>query len=214
MIKFLSGNLIESSIMVASSTNAQYPLSNLKHDFRTKIWRSTSNADNIVFDFGNPETVDSLAIVDNWKNGFGVSTILIEANGTDIWTSPAFSTSLTFDEKFGIGIKTIPEQKYRFWRVSVTSTLGFCEIAYLFIGKKIEIETNGVEYGYAIKNADMKKTASTKYGQEYIDDFGSRKSINGLSFRVMNNAEMDQIFELVDDRRTVKPFILASMRRR
>ena len=208
MIRFLANNLVETAQLTASSENAQFPISNIQHDFRTKVWRSTSNNDSIVFDLGSIEPVDYIGIVDNWQNGFGVSTITVEANGTDEWTAPAFSTTLTFDQQFGVGVKEIAEQNYRFWRFVFTSTLGYCEIANLFIGKAVNIETNGINYRWSYKNMDVKKFSRSRYGQEFIDDIAQRKELNGLRIKVMNTTELDKFFEVFDNRRTVKPMFI------
>lgn len=208
MIKFFSNNLVEGAQLSSSTVDAQFPLANIQNDFRTKVFRSTTNSDNIVFDMGAIEDVDTVAVVDNWRSGFGFATMTIEANATDSWGAPAFSTTLTFDSTFGIGIKEFTEESYRFWRIVLTSTLGYCEISNIFIGKATTIETNGINYGYSYKNEDMVKRSSTIYGQEYIDDRGSRKELNALSFEIMTNAEMDKIFEVYDDRRTIKPFFI------
>lgn len=208
MIKFLANNLVETATLTASTTNAQYPVANIQDDFRTKAWRSTSNSDNIVFDMGSTEPVDYLAIVDNWKNGFGVSTITVEANATDSWGAPAFSTTLTFDSTFGIGLKSITEQNYRYWRFVLTSTLGYCELANIFIGKAVDISTNGIDYNWGYVNKDLKKVSNTRYGQEFIDDIGQRKELTGLSMKVLNTTELDQFFEVFDNRRTVKPMFI------
>jgi len=207
MIKFFYNNLVETASIVPSTVNAQYPISNLQHDFRTKVFRSTTNSDSIVFDMGAIEDVDSVVVSDNWRNGFGFATCTIEGNATDSWGAPAFSTILTFDSVFGIGIKEFAAtESYRFWRIVLTSTLGYCELASIFIGKSTSITTNGVSFGYSYKNNDLKKVSKTRYGQEYIDDIGTQKDLDSLSFEIMNNTEMDAIFEVYDNRRTVKPF--------
>jgi hypothetical protein len=208
MIRFLANNLVETAQLTASTSNAQFPVSNIQDDFRTRVWRSTSNSDSIVFDLGSTEPVDYVGIVDNWQNGFGVSTITIEANATDSWGAPAFSTSLTFDSQFGVGVKSITEQNYRYWRFVFTSTLGYCEVANLFIGKATVIDTNGIDYRWSYKNRDVKKYSSTRYGQEYIDDITQRKELNGLKIKVMNTTELDKMFEVFDNRRTVKPLFV------
>ena len=208
MIKFLSNNLVDGASIVGSNEDAQYPASNIQHEFRTKVFRSTTNSDNVVFDLGAIEDVDSIAIVDNWKNGFGISTLTIEANGTDSWGAPAFSTTLTFDSSFGIGIKEFTTESYRFWRFVMTSTLGYCELSNVFIGTATEILTNGIDYGYGWTSLDLAKKSETRYGQEYIDDIGTKKELSNLAFKVMNTTELDKIFEVYDDRRTVKPFYI------
>ena len=205
--KFLANNLVDQASIFTSSENSQFPASNIKHDFRTKVYRSTSNSDNIVFDLGSIEDVDHVAICDNWQDGFGVSSVTIEANGTDNWSSPAFSTSMTLDTEFGVSIKALSsQQSYRFWRLVLTSTLGYCEISHVFIGKASSISTNGVSYGWSYKNNDLKNQATSRYGQEFIDYKTTVKELTNLSFKVMNTSELDQVFDVYDNRGTIRPF--------
>ena len=208
MIRFLSNNLIEGALITPSTENLQFPATNIQHDFRTKVFRSTTNSDSVVFDIGSTEPVDYFGIVDNWQSGFGVSTITLEANSTDEWSSPAFSLAVTFDTAFGVGITSFAEQNYRFWRVVMTSTLGYCELANIFIGKAVNIDTNGISYNWAYANKDNMKKATTRYGQEFIDDVNQRKELTGLKIRVMNTTELDSFFEVYDNRRTVSPMFI------
>lgn len=208
MIKFLSSNLTEGASVAASTEDSQYPVTNLTNPHRTKCYRSTSNSDNIVFDLGAIEQVDSFAIVDNWKNGFGVATLTLEANATDSWGAPAFSTSITLDSTFGVAVKTFATQSYRYWRLVMTSTLGYCEIANLFIGKADAMTTNGASYNWSYVNNDLSMETSNRYGQKFIDDIGTQKEINNLSFQIMDKDEMDIIFNVYDANRTVKPFFV------
>lgn len=208
-LKFLSNNLIDSAVITPSTVNAQYPISNINVDHRTKTYRSTSNSDNIVIDFGTAESVDHFVIVDNWQNGFGVTSVTIEANGTDSWGSPAFTTTASLDTKFGVSIKKFSSsQSYRFWRIVLTSTLGYCEISKMFLGAATEIPTNGVSYNWSYKNRDLSKQSVNRFGQKFIDDIGTQKEITGLSFQIMDKDEMDKIFSVFDVNRTVKPFFI------
>lgn len=207
-IRFLSNNLIDSSIMTPSTVNAQYPVSNITDYRRTKVYRSTSNSDNIVFDFGAAEFVDSFGIVDNWQGGFGVNTLTLEANGTDDWAAPAFSTGIVLDHEFGVGIKEFTEVSYRFWRLVMTGSLGYCELANIFIGKASKVETNGVNYGWTYKNRDLSNTSTNRYGQEFTDDIGTQKELTNLQFQIMNKDEIDIIQSVWDNNRLVRPFFV------
>lgn len=207
-MQFLSSNLIEGSVLTASTVNAQYPVSNILDVRRTKTYRSTSNSDNIVIDLGASEQVDSFGIVDNWQNGFGVSTITLEGNGTDSWGSPAFTTTVTLDATFGVGIKQFTQQSYRFWRIVMTSTLGYCELANIFIGKASAISTNGVGYNWTYRNRDLAIKSKNRYGQLFVDDIGTQKELSNLQFQVMDKDEMDVIHNVFDANRTVKPFFI------
>jgi hypothetical protein len=209
MIKFFANNLSLTATKTASTANAQYPVSNIDSPFRTKVWRSTSNSDNIVFDLGSIEAIDSIAIVDNWQNGFGFSgSITIEANATDSWGAPAFSTTLTPDVTFGVGVKEFTAESYRFWRLVFTSTLGYVEVSNVFIGSKTEISTNGIDYNWRYAPRDIKKEKRNRYGQKFIDDISTQKFLTGLKISVANTTELDSIFDVFDITRTVNPLFI------
>ena len=207
-IQFLANNLIDAAALTPSTVNAQYPIANVNDDRRTKTFRSTSNSDNIVIDFGTSESVDSFGIVDNWQNGFGISTLTVEANGTDSWGAPAFTTSITLDADFGVGIKSFASQSYRFWRIVMTSTLGYCEIANMFLGAADKIVTNGVSYNWSYRNRDLSRKSTNRYGQLFIDDISTQKELSNLQFQIMDKGEMDVIFNAYDSNRTVKPIFV------
>lgn len=208
-LKFLSNNLIDSATLTASTENKLYPLLNLKDSRRTKAYRSTSNSDNIVIDLGSAQAVDHFAVVDNWQNGFGVTSITIEANGTDVWTAPAFSTTATLDLDFGVSIKEFSaSQSYRFWRIVLTSTLGYCELANIFLGAATQIITNGLAYGWQYRNNDISRKSSNRYGQRFVDDVGTQKFLSNLQFQVMDKDEIEQVLGVYDRNREVKPFFI------
>lgn len=208
-LRFLSNNLIDSATLTPSTVNAQYPVANINDDRRTKTYRSTSNSDNIVIDFGSAESCDYFAIVDNWQNGFGVTAITIEANATDSWGAPSFTTTATLDTTFGVSIKAFSSaQSYRYWRIVLTSTLGYCEVSKMFLGAATSITTNGIGYGWNYRNRDLARISKNRYGQKFIDDIGTQKELSNLQFQVMDKTEMDSIFAVYDANRTVKPFFV------
>ena len=207
-IRFLANNFVDAAVMTPSTVNAQYPVSNIQDDRRTKSFRSTSNSDNIVFDLGAIEAVDHVAMVANWQNGFGVATVTIEANGSDSWGAPAFSTTLTLDTTFDVGIKSFVSESYRYWRLVFTSTLGYCEVSNMFIGTADQVTTNGTGYNWQYTNKDIKKVSTNRFGQEFIDDITTRKEVNNLNFQLMDKNEVDLIFNAYDNVRTVKPLFL------
>ena len=205
MIRFLANNLIDAAVITASSENAQYPILNLNDDRRTKTFRSLTNNDEIIFDLGMIETVDSFGIVSNWQNGFGVNSLTLEASGSMDFSTPAFSINIDLDFKYGVGIKEFAEVSYRYWRLVCSSTLGYCEIANTFIGKSDKILTNGVGYNWAFTNVDIKNVSTNRYGQEFIDYKGTRKEMTNVSYSIMNSDEMDILDNAYDNVTTVKP---------
>ena len=206
-IVFYHNNLAKTATITASSENAQYPVSNINDDRRTKVFRSTSNSDNIVFDLGSAESVEAICLAPNWQTGFGFTGITIEANATDSWGSPAFSTVLSFDSTFQTSITELSSaQEYRFWRFVITSTLGYCEISNVFIGSKVDISTNGIVQGLSYENMDLVNKSTSEYGQEFIDDIAQQKMLNNMSYETMTTAEIEQFYGVYDNVRSIKPF--------
>lgn len=204
---FYHSNLVKTASITASTENAQYPVNNILDDRRTKVYRSTSNSDNIVFDFGSAEDVDAVCIAPNWQTGFGFTAITIEANTADSWGAPAFSQSFTFDSTYGTGITEFSStQSYRYWRLVITSSLGYCELANVFIGPKVDITTTGINDGINYVNEDLKTERTSEYGQEFIDEIAQRKMLENVSYANMNLSEATQIMGVVDNVRSVNPF--------
>lgn len=206
-IVYYHNNLVKSASITASTENAQYPVSNITDDRRTKVYRSTSNSDNVVFDFGSAEDVDAVCIAPNWQTGFGFTSITIEANTASTWGSPAFTQSFSFDSTYETGITELSStQSYRYWRLVITSSLGYCELANVFIGPKVDITTTGINDGIVYNNDDLISERTTVYGQEFVDDITQRKMIENVSYSNLNLTEATAIMGVVDNVRSVKPF--------
>lgn len=209
MIKFFSDNLVDSAITTASNENSLFPVSNLTHPFRTKVFRSTTNSDTIVFDFLETSEIDSIMIVDDPRQGFGFTAITLELNSINTWGAPAFSQALTLNTTHGIAKAEFVTQNYRFARLVITSTLGYCEISKLFIGKGIEFENGmGIDLGWTYQDRDLSIVKENTYSQKFIDVKTRQKQI-AFALKSLNPDELDQVFELYDDRGTTKPFFLS-----
>lgn len=208
MINFYVKNLIPTSNLTASSVNSQYPLSNINDQRRTRVYRSTSNSDNIVIDLGDRSDVDSFGIVDNWADGYGITDLALEGNNVNDWVSPPFSQSITLNEKFGVSFSEFTSVEYRFFRLVMTSTLGYCEISNIFLGQKTSFTNIGPSVNWSYKQVDLVDKSRNRYNQEFFDDRGTQKQMNGLSFEIMDKDDVDNIYEVYDIARTVKPIFL------
>lgn len=207
MITFYANNLVDQATITASSTNAQFPVSNLKDPRRTKVFRSTSNTTSVVFDLMETSDIDAFILVSNPILGFGFSTVTIEANGTDSWSSPAFTTSFSFSTKHGIGIKDLDAViSYRFVRFSFTSTLGFVEVANVFIGKKSQTN-RGISYNWTYKDEDISKQAENRYGQKFVDIIGRQREFSG-AIQNLDKDNLDIFFETYDLKGKSHPFFI------
>lgn len=209
MITFYSDNLVDQAVITSSTENLNFPLDNLKDHRRSKVFRSTTNSDEVVFDFQETSEIDSVFFVDSKRYGFGFSTATIEGNAINDWTSPIFSESLSIDIKHGVGKNEFDIQSARFARLSLTSTLGYCELSKLFIGKKLKLLNNrGINFGWTFKDEDMSTSKENSYGQRFSDKKTRRRHFN-FSFNLLTKDQLDQIFSILDSKGTTAPFYIS-----
>jgi len=206
MISFYSNNLVDQASITASSENLLFPKSNLVHPFRTKVFRTNTNSDSIILDFNETSEIDSILFVDVPRDGFGVSTLTLELNGTSNFTSPAFTQAITINTAHGIASASFNTQNYRFARIVMTSSLGYCELSKVFIGKSIHFENNmGVNLGWSYKDDELSSSKENAYGQVFVD-VKTRRRFFSFSITSMNKDELAQIMEIYDDKGETKPF--------
>ena len=204
--KLMDTNLVDQSVFTASSENALFPVSNLKDTRRSKVYRSTSNSDTVTLDMQETSEVDTIFVVANKRDGFGVSTVTVEFNGTSDFTTPAYSIAVPFSVKFGVGFIEFTKVEYRFARIVMTSTLGYCELSKVYIGKKLEMKRS-INFGWTIKDNELSINQSNRYGQKFTDVIGRQKQIN-VSFSYVDKDDLDLINSVLDDRGESKPIYI------
>lgn len=206
MIKFYATNLVDQAVLSASTENLLFPKSNIQHMFRTKVFRSTTNSDSVTFDLGETSQIDSVIVVPHTRDGFGFNAASLKLNGTSNFASPAFTQALTLNHTHGFGYAEFTEKEYRFANIAMTSTSGFCELANIFLGKKIEFESGtGVDFGWTYQDDELSIVKRNAYGQRFTD-VKTRQRKFGWSLKSLNKDELDQVFELYDLCGETKPF--------
>lgn len=205
--KIYDVNLVDQATVVASSENALFPALNLKDPRRSKVYRSTSNSDSLVLDFQESSEVNGIFIVADKRAGFGVATVTIEFNGTDSWGAPAESVSVPFSTIHGIGYVELPTTiSYRFARIVLTSSLGFCELSKVFIGKDIGL-TRSIGFGWTLKDEELSLKQKNRYGQTFVDVI-LRQKIIGFALKNMQKEDLALINIMLDRVGETKPFYI------
>ena len=201
-----SDNLLAQSTITASSENLLFPLANLKDPRRSKVYRSTSSTASIVLDFNETSEVDSFFMMSDKKNGFGVSTVTLQFNGTNSWSSPASTETIEFSQTFGVGFKEFTTVSYRFCRIVMTSTLSYCELGKIFIGKKLDLGKS-INFGWSIKDNELSNKQTNRYGQLFVDVIIRQKTINcALSY--LDKEALDKVNSWLDLVGESKPFFI------
>lgn len=194
---FLYDNLIKSATLTPSSVSAQYPVANLIDDRRSKVYRSTINSANIVIDLGSAKDLNAFAIVHNGTS-FGVTTVTLELNSSDSWASPAVSQVITLDTTHGVGYHIFGSiQNYRYARIVLTSTLGYCEVSKIFLGEYASIGDLTFEYPIKYKQNNNSIVTKNRLGQKFIDLINTQKEISG-SISTMTKEELAPLLDMLD----------------
>lgn len=201
--KLMDVNLVDQATITSSTENALFPLNNIKDTRRSKVFRSTTNSDSIVFDLQETSEIDTVFVVADKRAGFGVSTITIEFNGTDSWGSPAFSVSVPLSVSFGIGYTEFTKINYRFARIVMTSTLGYCELSKVYIGKKLEL-VRSINFGWSQKDEELSQKQFNRYGQMFTDVIARQRAIT-FTMQNMDKNDLALVNSCIDRVGETKP---------
>jgi hypothetical protein len=197
---------VPTATLTASTTNALFPLTNINDNRRSKVWRSTTNSDNIVINFGSAKEVDSFFIVCDKRGNFGFSTITLEFNSTDSWGSPAATESITFSNTFKVGLKDFATKNYQYVRIVLTSSLGYCEVSNIYLGKRIDMDRS-ISFDWTYKSDDLSNSKTNRYGQRFTDETIRQTTISG-ALRLLDKDQLDQFFSVYDNVGEKKPFFI------
>lgn len=207
-VRFYAHNLTDKATITPSSENAEFPVSNILDNRRTKVFRSTSNSTSIVFDFGTFQEIDSFAIVGHTFYGFGFTSITLEFNNTNSWTTPAFSQTLTPDYEFDFcNFEFSNVQNYRYARLVLTNTEGFCEISNVFFGKRTQFVDTDYSYPLGFRYKNLGTINKNRYGQKFVDEITLQKLLDG-KIDYIASSNIDEYFEMTDLLSTTVPFFV------
>jgi hypothetical protein len=190
MSYFFAFNAIRTA--TASSEDPFYPASNLLLHPTYKEYRAAGTTATIVFDTVDVVPVDSLLLCGNNATGeLQVTSITLEANASNVWTSPAYSTSysLTADNLLNNLVHLdFPSKSYRYWRLTINNPVGsYAGFSNLFLGAKIDLP---VDLGYTFSLLDRSDVNRGRYGQRFIDKLPDLRTFTA-SMSVMNQEERD-----------------------
>jgi hypothetical protein len=137
------------------------------------------------------------------RNGFGFNSVTVEFNATSNFTSPAFSVVMDLSEVHSIALAEFTKINYRFCRVVMSSTLGYCELAKVYIGSKTVL-SKGIKFGWTLKEENLSNKTANRYGQLFIDLIATQKKIN-FSFSYLSKDDLAIINAILDEASEVSP---------
>ncbi len=166
------------TVVTASNINTNFPVSNLKHPFRSKRVRTNEGTTTlaVVYDMVTTEAIDSVILMWPKEDGIRLSntaTVKIQASATNIWTSPAVDQTLTINNDYVLASHYFTtNQNYRYWRVLITDVsnpYSYIELGLAWLGKGIAIDN--AQNGFKFELLDQSKTTSNDFGHVYVDEY-------------------------------------------
>ena len=137
----------------------------------------------IVFDLNTTEEIDTIALLFDLVNGKKLTDdaeILIEANPTDTWDSPAYSQALTVNDLYGMAALFLEApESYRFWSLKITDTANpylYVETSKVIIGKSVQLAVSPGR-GFSEVTRDTSQVQETDYGHRYADAYPLRREL-------------------------------------
>lgn len=200
---FYSPPLDSATLTPASASRwaAAYPLANIQ-DPRLAVKAQTDSgvvvtADSFVIDLGSAQGIDGVAVLyHNFIDGDGLT---LQANSSDSWTSPAYSTLLNAispvtqpDSPVFFGLFA-SRKTYRYWKLRWDCDADSRYIGRMILGPVISISSPS--HGYEITHQDSSRSGRTRGGVVY-SDLGTQAKIMKLSFPYLTTAEYQTFLTL------------------
>lgn len=104
----------DGATITSSSEETNLPDDNVVDAFVSKVWRATGDSSEwIKFDLGSAVNIKMVGLFNhNLSSG---ATVKLQANATDVWTSPSYDVTLTWN---AYKIVKFLDETYRWWRIT------------------------------------------------------------------------------------------------
>lgn len=175
-MRLLIDNFIESATLTVNVPNAAFPEENIYSYTPVEVCEFD---DYIVIDLGSTsQAVDAIG----WLNTS--DAITVEANTSDSWGAPAYSSgALTDNVEFPSSAQT-----YRYWRLYTGATDS--RVGYFYLGEYLQLPPTDGLHTSKPENTDI--VSETSGGQIYTTD-NVVKKMEDVEFPVVTTAERTEI---------------------
>ena len=195
--------------LTANSENANYPLINIRdYQLTKKYWATGDTSEWVKIDAGAGNTITAtFAAIAGHNISAGATTIKIQGNATDVWTSPTVNESFTHST--GLMWKAFSSQALRYWRYLIEDASnpdGVIKIGRLGLGVYFDL-TNWAQADFEPRPIDTSTLDRSVTGQIYGDE---RIIYNEYDyfFPYLDNSEKGNMLTMWETNKKVKPIIL------
>lgn len=206
-MKILYDNLIKNSTITSSTETSLYDDDFIVDINSKKTWRSTvDTASSVVFELASADSFDSVGIVNH--NFTDAATIKIQANATDSWGAPTFTTTLTWRDYIIHESFTAPANLL-FWRIEVTDAAnpdGYIEIGTLYLGNELDMPgmTPTQTLGFNTNSIVSFSTSNQPFG-----DIRDNYNTVGVEVPIKTNTQRKAIRAMFNTIKNITPMFMS-----
>lgn len=167
----------------------------------------------IVLDLGTSQTIGFVGVVGPIDEEFGFSsysTIKIQGNNTNTWTSPTTNVTLTRDSS---GAFAFPDTSHRYWRLYFedrenASGPTALKIGYISISTALTYAVTSIANGFSVEYVDNSSVIASENGTKYFDTRPVYWTLSG-GIGLVSGTEMTDLQQFFFDTGITEPFFIS-----
>jgi hypothetical protein len=206
---FLVNNLIDNASlsMISGTELYQFPLTNIQHEFTTKIFRVEANACSILIDTALTTPKDTIMIVGSSVDGIGFTTANLYSSTTTDFTG-AVAVPIDVSSEYNIAWVQFTSTNHRYFKLEFTGTGSVTEVSNIFLGQADTLNSKGMSArSFKYNYADKAEINSNRYGNRFSTNYSKLLSMSG-SFSVLEENDRQSLEEIVLLKGMTKPFFI------
>ena len=168
----------------------------------------------ITIDIGTAENIDSFAMFFDPKASIGVSsaaTVKIQANASDVWTSPSVDVTLSLDATYDTYTQYwSSDQSYRYWRIYISDPTNanlYVELPVAYLANAVTL-SQSPDLGFLDALADPSVKKENNYGHAYYDVYPIRRTFD-MSFTALSASDMESLQEVYRRVGNTEPVVIS-----
>lgn len=158
----------------------------------------------LTFDLGLPSSPNGFALCGSRNRSIKLSpeaVIRLQGNITNDWTSPAYTTTLTYDDQMILKIDTteFDTTPYRYWRLSISdqNALGYIEIGSMFLGEHYSPTRGSVQFPFKTEIEDRSQVTYSEGGQSFSNVLEKTQTIT-VDWFALTKQETESLMEVYE----------------
>lgn len=174
-----------------------------------------STGEFFLWDFGISTLPKAFALIGPRNAAIKISpsaTIKLQGNETDVWSSPSYEQTLTYDDVAialfdADGLHT---EALRFWRLYIedlSNPLGYVEIGSIFLGDAYAPTYGRPQFPYQMELVDRSPLVFSEGGQSF-SDIREQTAEYATEWLGVRKDEMESFVEIFEQIGTARPFFV------